>query len=395
MRLSTRLLLIIATCLVPTIAVQVALTWNQWSERKAQLGDLVIQQAQLLAGNVDGVADSAQILLGSAAEFRQVRHRDVNCGDRLQRLLQHAPGFAFMVLIEASGRIGCASDPAFAEGQEDAPWLRAALDVKGFATGRFARAPRLPAGFLPFYIPVAANDVAGPAVLIAGLDLDWLETHLQGLKRMGRPFLASGVLTVADADGVILARDTRHAEFVGQRFPSAAMPLLAATAPGTLSLQSIDGKVRLIGYTPPTAQNRYLAAVVGVHEPELMGDIESALRRGALLLGAVTLLATLLTVFVARRFIAGPTRSLLGDGAALAGGRPGGAGAGLRPRVGVRAACRGLQRDGSGAAAPRRTSCAAMPLHWKWRSRSARARSPSPISAFAPRSTNAAARSRH
>jgi signal transduction histidine kinase len=311
MRLSTRLLLIIAMCLVPTVAVQVALTWNQWSERKAQLGGLVIQQAQLLGGTVDGIADSAHLLLGSASEFRQVRHRDVNCGDRLARLLRHAQGFAFLLLVEADGRADCASEPGLMADQQDAPWLRAARDVQTFTTGRHARMARLPGGFLPFYLPVRASENAGAGVLIAALDLNWLETHLQGLKRTSGPFLASGVLTVADADGVVLARDTRHAEFVGQRFPDAALPLLTALVPGTLSLQSMDGTARLVGFTPPTAQNHHLASVVGVHEPEMMGDIAGALRRGALLLAAVTLLATLLTLFVARRFIATPTRSLL------------------------------------------------------------------------------------
>src|SRR5690242_13745923 len=45
MRVSTRLLLIIAVCLVPGLALQLGIGWAQWAERKAQVGDLAVRQA--------------------------------------------------------------------------------------------------------------------------------------------------------------------------------------------------------------------------------------------------------------------------------------------------------------------------------------------------------------
>jgi signal transduction histidine kinase/ActR/RegA family two-component response regulator len=311
LRLSTRLLLVIATCLVPTVALQLGASWNQWAERKAQLDSIVTQQAQLLAGNVESIVQGARILLGAASEFRQVRHRDTGCSARLASLQRHAPGFAFIALMEADGRIGCASDSSLLAAPGEAAWLRPAGEVRRFTTGRFLRPAMAPGGILPFYLPIAANEVAGPGTLVAALDLTWLGGHLEKLKRTGLPFLANGVLTVSDADGMILGRDIRHADFVGQRFPPAALPLLEATAPGILRLHSIDGTNRLVGYTPPTEANHGLSAVVGVYEPDLMGDIENTLLRGAALLALVSLLAMGLTLLVARRFITRPTAALL------------------------------------------------------------------------------------
>ena len=118
MRVSTRLLLIIATCLVPTIGLQVALGWSQWAERKAQLGDLVVHQAGLLAGNVEGVAEGARILLAAAAT-PQLRGSGDECGGPLANLRKEAPGFAFIALVEPEGRIACASDPAVAADGDD------------------------------------------------------------------------------------------------------------------------------------------------------------------------------------------------------------------------------------------------------------------------------------
>jgi hypothetical protein len=181
MGLSTRLLLVIATCVVPTVAVQLAVTWNQWSERKAQLDSIVTQQAQLLAGNVESIVQGAKILLGAASEFRQVRHRDTGCSARLAALQRHAPGFAFIALVEADGSVKCASSTDVPYELADAQWRHDATSITRFSTGRFARAGIAPGGVLPFYMPVPANEVAGAGTLIAALDLNWLEGHLQRL----------------------------------------------------------------------------------------------------------------------------------------------------------------------------------------------------------------------
>jgi signal transduction histidine kinase/ActR/RegA family two-component response regulator len=311
MRVSTRILLIIATCLLPTIGLQTAVSWSQWAERKAQLDELAIRQAQLLAGNVDGIAEGARILLGAATEFRQIHTFGSDCGARLASLRRHAQGFAFVAAVDADGRIRCASDPALLDNSEHPAWSEGARLAPGFTAGSFARSPHYPNGFLPFYMPLAAGEAAEQGTLVAALDLTWLEEHLRRLKRDGSPILANGVLTVADAQGIILGRDTRHADFVGRQFPAAAMPLVQATTPGVIRLRSIDGTDRLVGYTPPTAANHRLAAVVGFHEPELMGDMERTLLWGALLLALVTLATFGMTLLVGRRFITRPTEALL------------------------------------------------------------------------------------
>ena len=345
LRLSTRLMLVIALCLLPTIGLQVMLSWNQWVDRKAQLGELATHQAELLAGNLTGIVEGAQILLGAAAEFRQVRTLGEGCQLRLTNLRRHAPGFAFIAVLDAEGHVRCASDGLQPADMQQPDWARdpvraspgqaAGRSATGsIVAGRFARTALSPNGILPFYLPVrgagsvevGAAEVAdhaapaadasgaGPSAsetLVAGLDLVWLAQHLSGLKHGGSSFLAGGVLSVVDADGVLLARDIRHAEFVGRRLPDAAAEALRANRPGLLRLRSIDGADRVVGYTPPTAANHRIAAMVGFTEPELMGALERTLLRGGLLLAAVGFLAFGLTLLVARRFIAQPTGALL------------------------------------------------------------------------------------
>ncbi len=309
-RISTRLCIIIAICLLPIIGLQVAVSWHQWTERKAQLGALAVQQAELLAGDMGSIAEGARILLGAAAEFTQVRSLGEGCSSRLMALQQRAASFAFVALVDEAGRIRCASDRGLV-GAESAAWIGTPGRVAEFTAGRFARPPAWPGGVLPFFSPLDDVGTSGGPMLVAALDLGWLEQHLIRLKRAGSPFLANGVLTIADAEGVILGRDARHAEFVGKSFPPAAMTLLRDSQPGILRLRSVDGTDRVVGYVPPSRDNRNLAAVVGFHEPELMADIEQAVLQAALLLAAVSAAAFGLTLFVARRFIADPTHALL------------------------------------------------------------------------------------
>ena len=204
--------------------MQVAIAWSQWSERKAQLGDLTIQQAQLLAGNLDGIAQGARILLGAATESQEVQRLEPGCDRHSARLRRNAPGYAFIALVDPAGRIACASDPNLAALDAEAAWVAAARAATSFGAGRFSHTASNPDGALPFYLPIENGTLAGGGTLVAALELGWLEQALQRMKRAGSPFVASGILTLADADGVILARDVRHAEFVGRSFPRRPRP---------------------------------------------------------------------------------------------------------------------------------------------------------------------------
>ena len=112
MRLSTRLLLIVLTCLVPIMALVVWVEYSHWAERRAQLGDLAQQQGELLNGDISSIADSARVLLSTAAEFRIFR-RDLtpSCDERLVSIQRDLPMFGFLALVDAGGNVLCASKP--------------------------------------------------------------------------------------------------------------------------------------------------------------------------------------------------------------------------------------------------------------------------------------------
>jgi len=311
MRLSTRLLLIVLTCLVPVIALMVWVEYSHWSERRAQLGDLALQQAELLNGDVDSIADGARILLSTAARFAAVRDLAPDCGDHLAAVQRDLQMFGFLVLLDADGNFVCASKTGLRQADVALPvWVQDAVAATGFSVGRYATAPILDGGFLPFTLPLFAGGTKS-YVLVTGLDLGWLAQHLQQLRQTGSRFLAGSVLSVADRDGNVLARSPQHEAFVGKRLPPAAMSLVGAAQSGIARLTSIDGTERVIGYIPTTQSAHRLMVSIGFYEPDLMTDINRTSLRGGLLLIAVAIGAFLLTLLVARRFIGRPTGELL------------------------------------------------------------------------------------
>ena len=154
MRISTRLLLIVATCLLPIIALHAAVSWQRWTDRKSQLAELAMHQAQLLAGDAHSIAQGARILLGAATQIREVQRLGDQCGARLEGLLRQAPGFAFLAVVERDGQMRCASHPALTSGLADPAWASEAREAGEFRAGRFSRSALVPGGFLPFYLPI-------------------------------------------------------------------------------------------------------------------------------------------------------------------------------------------------------------------------------------------------
>jgi signal transduction histidine kinase/CheY-like chemotaxis protein len=302
----------VLTCLLPVILLGIYVEYSDWAERRAQLGDLSLQQAQLLNGDIDSIAEGARTLLSAVAQFDDVRHIAASCSDRLLATQQSLPMYSFVALLDTDGRIDCTSERALRSSTGDQPqWIRDAIAAKGFAAGRFAALPGISAGFLPFALPLARAHPDGSSVLVAGLDLQRLSEHLSQLRQTGSPFLAGSVLTVADRDGVILARSPQHTEFVGRQFPPAALALVASPQSGIARLKSIDGTYRVIGFIPPAQSPNGLMVAIGFYEAAMMADINRTSLRAGLLFAGVFIGAFLLTLFVARRFIGRPTQELL------------------------------------------------------------------------------------
>src|ERR1044071_9779095 len=170
------------------------------------------------------------------------------CADRLTELRAKFDRYVSVVLTDWDGMIACSSGNPMPAGLiKDRPYIAAERETGDLAIGSYTltRGSKLPV--LPFSYPFRALDGEWKGILVATLDLNWLSRHLAEL-----PGTENAAISVADRNGVFLARNLDASRYIGQSFRSEAIGPVRAAQPGTAELAGIDGVDRVIGYVPST-----------------------------------------------------------------------------------------------------------------------------------------------
>ena len=305
MTVTRRLLLLVTAALLPAVAIQGYNEVDLRRSREAEVRDLALRQAQLAASEIGQILGGVRSLLTAVAEVPAVRGLDpAGCGGYLVDLLPRVPQLSAVAALDRDGRVVCAAGAIAAEAA--GPAARDALATDGFAVGGFVPGAAPGAGAaLPVALPLRSPDGGTPGVLAATLSLRWLDARLRE-----RALAKGGSVTVADRDGVILARDPLPERFVSTRIPDPYRSLLRAGEPGTLDVTSQDGTRRVLGYLPPGPGRDSLYVSSGLSAEASYAAVERATRRGIALIATGLVLAVAAATLAARHFILRPMAGL-------------------------------------------------------------------------------------
>ena len=309
MRLTHRLFILVAVAMLPAVAIQGYNELDLRRSREAEIRRLALQQAQLAASEVDQIISGISSVLTAVTEVPEVR--DLNgeaCAEFLHDLQLEVPHLLSIAAIDLEGNVACHHNNApMGINLYDRSYFRDAITAEGpiigeFTVGRIDRQPMLP-------VARAMRDRSGSVVgvVAAALDLAWLSKHL------GERSLQEGdSVTIADRNGVIVARAPSPERFVGTRIPDAFLHLVTAAAPGALEVMSQDGTRRMLGYVPVFSRpipGLYISA--GIAADPAFAAIDRATERAVALI-ALGLAAALLTAWaMGRQFLLRPMGSLL------------------------------------------------------------------------------------
>jgi len=144
-------------------------------------------------------------------------------------------------------------------------------------------------------------------VVAAALDLKWLGQYIRS-----RPLPQGDSLTIADRNGIIIAREPYPERFVGTPIPEEFLPLVSAPAAGALELLSQDGTRRVLGYIPARigpVPGLYVSAGLGADHA--FAAIDRATGRGFGLIALGLLAAVAAALLAGRRFFRQPIEALL------------------------------------------------------------------------------------
>lgn len=323
-----RLFVIAATALAPSIAILGYHEIASRQQRMAEIADSALRashQAELeLARIVEGIGG----MLMATAKVPEVQAAAVpGCHTVLKSIGDGNPSIASLSVAALDGRVLCSSNAAGGQTNvADTDYFRNARDRKGLAVGGYVRGRISGEEVLPIALPVAGPGGAAPNILLAGLRVAWLNAKLaeRGLE-------AGDALTIADRNGVIIARHPYPERFVGTRIPEPYLRLVTAPAPGIIEVTSQDGTERILGYQPVGAGQLELYVSAGISKDNAFARINRATLVSTLLIAVGAGLSIAAGWFVGNVSVRRPIRRIVdvvnswrnGDGRARTGMRAG------------------------------------------------------------------------
>ena len=319
MKLSTRLVLLILGCLLPILTAQVYSQVNLYAERHEQLSGLVLRQAELANADMSSIVDSVRQLGALAGQLPSVRTSSarssgLDCTSRLTALRQNLTQYRFLALFSPTdGSLLCASDgmPSASAGTE-ASWLPDLLNTTDLRVGQLVSVPTQGSGFLPIAVHMPGVGVGDEArVLVAAINADWLQKHLESAKIDRSPAMARATMIVTDRDGDIVGRVPNVHSSAGRRAPDWMRLLINHDSPGVETITDPAGRTIVAAYVPSSMPPAGMTVINALVLPDLTADIDQATYQDLLVIGGAAIVALILAWVAGRRFIYQPTEALL------------------------------------------------------------------------------------
>ena len=296
-----RLFAVALTALIPATGM---LIYNEvWyrAQRDAEIHSEALQASRQVASEVDRIFEGARSLLTATSVIPSVTGDDTTrCNSVLSEIAGEVPSIATISMVGLDGTVLCSSVPdRNGTNLADRPYFQQALQSDDFVVGVYTKGRISGAEVLP--VAKAVNRSGRPrGVLVAGLRLSWFQARIDE-----RGTLLDGFISIADKEGVVVARTPALPGVVGTRISQEFMHLLIEPRPGTLEASTRDGVKRVIGYQPVSARSPlYIAAgfsKAAAFEPVNRGTVTAALL--ILLSGVVAAVAA---VFIGNTFITRP-----------------------------------------------------------------------------------------
>jgi signal transduction histidine kinase/CheY-like chemotaxis protein len=306
MKLSTRLLLLILVCLLPVVGAQLYAEYNLHAQRHRELTMLALHQAELANGDLASIADGLRHLTTAVAQFPAVRDVTNECGERLASVQRRAPAVLFFAAFDRTGRTLCSST-SLPLGRTPA-WAGLLIAQPGDGVGSYSLPANGRASFVPF--GVHPDQPGGRvALIVAALNLQWLEQRLAQMRLSLGSTPADSVLYVTDRDGVVVGHSPGALYTVGQVLPPKLLAAERTATGGVARISDAAGGMHLVASIPVPATG--LAAVVSLSALDLMPALLRDAWRDTLLMLAATAVTLILAWLIGRRFIARPTQDLL------------------------------------------------------------------------------------
>ena len=259
------------------------------------------------------VVSSVETMLKSTAYIRASSGIGRSCEILRASLPTDLPWIRSIMIVSKEGVVQCSTlNMLVGLNIGDREYFRKAQQTRDFVFSDYLFAKVSNEPILMAAYPVAAINPEEDAVVVAGINLDWMSKIMAKLG--GRPGISS---LLVDSAGVVLAAAPDQASRVGR--PLNNVPLLSAithkalvsdTATGSLSFTAADDSKLAISFARiPGTQSRL---IVSVDEGKVTAAINREIRTAYLQLGFVCLFVLLGALIGAEKLLINPIELMTG-----------------------------------------------------------------------------------
>jgi diguanylate cyclase (GGDEF)-like protein len=254
------------------------------------------------------VISSVETMLKSAAYIRaSAGGVGRSCEILRASLPVNLPWIRSLMIVGKDGRVQCSTlDMLVGMDLSDRPALKQARETREFVFSDFLIAKSNHRPIMMAAYPVSAISADDEAVIVAGINLDWMSKNMSSLG--GRPGISTALV---DSTGVVMAAPADQASMIGRALDS--VPLLSAIADkavdpdqpeGSFSFVAADGSKRTVNFVRISGTQSRL--VVSIDEAKVSAAINREIRTAYLQLGFVCLFVLLGALIAAEKLIIHP-----------------------------------------------------------------------------------------
>jgi diguanylate cyclase (GGDEF)-like protein len=279
----------------------------------AQASEEYSSLAQHSADTQREVISSVETMLKSAAYIRTSGGIGRSCEILRASLPSNLPWIRSIMIVSKDGLVQCSTLNALVGlNLSDRDYFRKARETRDFVFSDYLFAKSNNRPIMMAAYPVAAINPEQDAVVVAGINLDWMSKIMNNLG--GRPGISS---MLVDSAGVVLAAPADQTSMIGK--PLDSVPLLSAIAhkalvsgapSGSVAFTVADGSKRTVNFVQiPGTQSRL---IVSIDEAKVTAAINRDIRTAYLQLGFVCLFVLLGALIGAEKLIIQPIDMMTG-----------------------------------------------------------------------------------
>jgi len=295
--------------LVPAGIVQVQLEREARTARTQQLGQEAMRFVRLLGQRNITAVDAARQMLTSMGAHDALRamQPSAECDAFLGRVIGANPRYLTASLFGLDGRVVCLAHAGTRDlNVSDRGYFQGVLQHNSFQIGAYTQGRATGERTLHFAAPLNGENGLVKGVLVVALSIDWLIQDLQSV-----PLPEGSSATIADRNGVVLARSLDPERFVGQPLPPFARAFLNEPEARVIDALALDGVRRIAAFIPLNEEPRGLFIVVGLDAAGPLATAMAEDRRVAVMIIGSLLLSFAIAVFVFHTAVERPVQRLL------------------------------------------------------------------------------------